>query len=834
MLSITKLASSPCTIASYVESRRAVGRAGPEDYYSESQAVAGLWLGSAAERLGLAGADYRRTDFEAILGGASPAGDPLTGQLPPGPDGEPRAHRPGWDLTFSAPKPVSAAWALADEVHQKEIEAAQAGAVQAAMQYIEAQLEVARRGKAGAEHVHADLVGCAFLHGSNRNGDPDLHSHLILANAGWRDGGGWGSLEPWQIYQYKLALGAIYRAELAAQMQQLGYAVEAEGDSFTLAQIPEALCKTWSSRRAEIEQEMEARGTSGGKAAEVAALSTRAGKQHELGAAVRQRWAAEAKAHGFGPEQLLAARANTAEKPRELDIAGLLARLTVRNSTFERRDLVRAAAIELQVAGGGAGRIEQEVEQLLQSSEIVRLSRATLSNQGEIRREATQKWTTQEMRALERAMVASAEGRTGEGRHQLSAAAVDAALAEFAQRRGFRLSEEQEWAVRYLCEHSGGVRLVQGGAGTGKSTMMEAARLGWEAAGYKVLGAALAGKAARGLQEGSGIQAQTLHSLLQQMAAGEPVLDKRTVLVVDEAGMIGSRQMARVLMAAEQAGAKVVLIGDSRQLQAIDAGGAFRALQDSLGCVRLDEIRRQRDAGHQSMVYALVGGQAAAAIAHLKAQGGLHVDSTPAEALVERWYQGRDHARPGESLMLAGTRAEVRRLNALAREKMAADARLYGPELAGFCAGDRVLFLRNCRQLDVQNGLLGTVVKIRFTEEKTYLDILTDAGQKVSVDPAEYQHLSYGYAVSVHKAQGATVDKSYVLLSESMADKEWVYVAASRHRESVHVYLDQDMNDDLEKAISRSRQKDTTLDYVAENRRQAQESEYEQEEGLEL
>ena len=359
---------------------------------------------------------------------------------------------------------------------------------------------------------------------------------------------------------------------------------------------------------------------------------------------------------------------------------------------------------------------------------------------------------------------------------------------------------------------------------TGKSYCFLAASQAWQAAGLNVIGAALSGKAADSLQQGSGIHSQTLHSLLSELDAGQRQLVKTDVVVLDEAGMVGTRQMARLLDHVHQAGAKAVLVGDSMQLQPIDAGGMFRKLSQELGHSSLTDIRRQDKAQDRQMIHDLIAGRSEEVIDQLQDHGQLRVAASACimTDMVQEWNALRSSGQPHETVMLAGTRSEVRKLNTLARESLKLQHRLHSEITLTtstgereFAVGERIVFTRNNRVLDVKNGQTGTLTAWGISNKGGIaLTVAADNGSRVEFDSSTYGHIDHGYALSVHKSQGQTIDNVLVLVSESMTDKQWGYVAASRHRKELRVFVPTELQDELAPLLARSRQKEVALDYA--------------------
>ncbi|MFN3727349.1 MAG: Ti-type conjugative transfer relaxase TraA [Allosphingosinicella sp.] len=406
--------------------------------------------------------------------------------------------------------------------------------------------------------------------------------------------------------------------------------------------------------------------------------------------------------------------------------------------------------------------------------------------------------------------------------HPVSERQQEKALAR-AEARGMRLSVEQRSAFDHVTDAKG-LSTVIGYAGTGKSAMLGVAREAWEEAGYQVRGAALSGIAAENLEGGSGIRSRTMASLEHQWAQGRELLGAGDVLVIDEAGMIGTRPMERVLGEAEKRGAKVVLVGDPEQLQAIEAGAAFRSVAERHGSVEITDIRRQQEEWQRSATRQLATGRADQALASYERRGHVHAAETRDQAraeLIDSWDRDRSASPEASRIILTHTNDEVQELNGLARERLRGAGEL-GEDVViqtargsrDFAAGDRIMFLRNERSLGVKNGSLGRVEVVTAAR----MNVLLDDGRQVGFDFKDYGHVDHGYAATVHKAQGVTVDRTHVLATPGL-DRHAAYVALSRHRSRVDLHYGEDDFADrarLVRTLGRDRPKDMASDYARE------------------
>ena len=486
--------------------------------------------------------------------------------------------------------------------------------------------------------------------------------------------------------------------------------------------------------------------------------------------------------------------------------------ITRQQSTFTDHDLARFVH-----------RHTDDKDQFDQAMGVVRASPevVALGTDGRGR----ERFSTREMLGVEARLERSAEGLAGREGHAVDGRGIARAEAA-AKARGMILSDEQETALARITGHED-MALVVGYAGTGKSAMLGVAREAWEASGWQVRGAALSGIAAENLEAGSGIQSRTIASLEHAWGQGRDVLTSKDVLVVDEAGMVGSRQMDRVLAAAEQVGAKVVLVGDPEQLQAIEAGAAFRALAERHGASEITEVRRQREGWQRDATRELATGRTQAALERYEGAGMVQGHQSHEEArraVVEGWGARREavqaEGREESAIILAHTRADVAELNQLARRWMRQAGEL-GEDQAvqtgrgerAFAAGERVMFLRNERSMGVKNGTLGTIEEIESGRLQVRLD--GPERRQVAFEVKDYADLDHGYASTIHKAQGVTVDRAHVLATPGL-DRHAAYVALTRHRDGVELHYGGDHFADraaLAKTLGRERAKDTTLDY---------------------
>jgi len=864
MLAITSFkgtASAATDAARYLDDTAEMPRderAGPEDYYSKEKGGT-VWHGSQRvfEALDINSASAPTNEQrKALMLGEHPNG---RGTMPHSSNSaaivqSTETRRFGWDLTFNAPKSVSIEWALADAETRQAIQSAHDEAVKAAMDETSAlALFTSRAGKGGAEKIeNVETIASLHRHGTSRELDMHLHTHAFVYNVGLCDDGKFRTLETGDLYSHKMYLGALYRAQLAESMSKLGYVIEQDKDSFRLSGIGAKAEKHFSKRAEQINEYIKEHGTTSATGKQVARLTTRAGKQELSADEVRPLWNEQAREIGYtSPAR------GAGEAQAEYDREKFIRSLTEQQSLFTELHAKKALMVAFQHAGLGADAAKAEMESLKSSGRLVALSEAGNKKGGQL-------YSTPEHMQVERDMIESAitlrhSNRAGlDYRHQLEKFELD---------KGFNLSQEQRDAIAEMTR-AGDLSMIRGVAGAGKTTAAEVAYRAYKADGREVVGMAIAAKAARGLKDATDRQVSIAAFLLKTQSAIREAEDlmkagqheraerikqrlpnSKTVLMIDEAGMIGSRTMHDLLEIGKKTGAKIILIGDEKQIQPIEAGGAFAALQKYAipDRAEITEIRRQKTEAGRAISEAFGSGRVQEGFDILEDHQLVkyHNDANAArDATVAAWASNRAEGIDIEqNIMLAALRKDVQVLNDGARAAIGlADKGIrvsteYGAR--EFAAGDRVIFRKNKNDAEkLTNGDLGTVIDVRMNEngKGAILKIKRDIDSKeLTINSEEYQTLDHGYALTTHAAQGVTVDRAVIFASAEtqLSSNELGYVQMSRQRGDsktagldVIAYADvshdeiserASMTDAIKKRViacySTSSSKGTTLDY---------------------
>ncbi|MGH9027510.1 MAG: MobF family relaxase [Acidimicrobiia bacterium] len=736
----------------------------------------------------------------------------------------------GYDLQFSAPKSVSILWATGTPAERAEIEAAVDAAVEKGVSYLDS---IARTRPREADT--RGLTAAAFRHATSRNLDPQLHVHVVIANMVETADGRMRALDGRDLYLHAKTAGHLAGAELRHQLtSRLG--VRWREVVHGLADIegvpPEAIAAV-STRKHEIDAAAARAGVYSAAGRQVAAYRTRSAKADTVDpAALRGDWRHHLAVAGFDASARAACVGIQADGPVPLtpmcraQLASNLAGpdgVTEQHAIFDRRDVIEAVA-EWSGDRLAADAVLDAADRFLASPRTVRLEQPPPTGHGHVANVQAclpQPFTTPAILRAEEAVLTGFAAGLHRRRAVVPSEHVDAALAARPS-----LGEDQAAMVRAICTSGYQFQCVLGAAGSGKTFALEAARDAWERSGYTVLGAAEQGTAAEVLGRGAGLQAETLEYWLTYLdharAPQDAGFGPRTVLLVDEASTIGTRNLARLVRHAQASGTAVRLVGDPAQHSAVTAGGAFRALVDRYRdrTPQLWELRRQAAPDLGEVRLALRDyreGHVAAALARLAADERV-VEADTADELLDKlaadWFTDRllaaDDPLAAPASMIAEHHRERRELNRRARALLLADGTLHGPTLdvAGqqFQAGDEVICRTPARDLKapgsargVRNGTRGRIVEVRPPKGRQAGSLLVNFERRGPIKvpasfltrrvrPGVVGGLTHAYALTSHAAQGDTYDAARTLATDT-STQPGVYVGLSRGRRDVRIYL---------------------------------------------
>ena len=713
--------------AYYLESQRSFRH--PNEYYTAGEEPDGVWFNPHA-LFGLTDSGkIDSSDFHRLYNGFAPnTGAKLTQNA-----GSERRSA-GLDMTFSADKSISALWAVADPDLRSEIERAHNDAARVALEETvlrHCAYTRIRNQDGEIEVLPADIAAAMFQHGTSRDNDPQLHTHCVIFNAArtHRDGK-YRALHQHPVYTWMKAAGAVYRNTLAWSLQErLGIRMEQygkDGEFTRVAGMPEDLIGHWSKRRAAIIEAAREMGfTVEGNAPRAAAANkiTRAGKSPDNDPEIRhRRWRGEAEGY-VEREVLIASILGKSEEITQEQIRALTEvledlpyRLTREEAVFRLPDIVERVG-NATAALLNHDAVATSIERVILSPEVVRLTRPPRSAEGRADMAHTRLYSTRHNLQMEMEVRDMAAGMAADTGHSLSAQAIGAKVAGLLK-AGYPLSEEQIAAIRSVTSSGGRVAIIEGAAGSGKTTTLRPIADLYREHGQSIIATAVAWRTAVALGNDVDARPFCVDKLLRLAARGGIGINKDTTIIVDEAGMLSTRQAHHILQLSERHGAKIVFAGDTQQQQPVEAGPGLRLIRDAVGSVRVDRIRRQKadledilthvqgetperarllassmaeerrtriltyyESMKGKLVFmpwqvaaseALRDGDAAAAIAAHHLRGRFHIgydEEKTLTSLVDDWdrYQ---RANPGKSsVVLARTRSEVRALSHLMRER---------------------------------------------------------------------------------------------------------------------------------------------------------------------
>lgn len=797
------------------------------EYYLTGQEPVGIWLTSSPDLGITAGQQVEADLFEKLHAGLGPDGKPLSAN-----DGGGKKRVSGYDLTLSAPKSVSILFALADAETRAAIERVQYEAAQAVVAMLNQEAAFIRRGHNGLVIQQTSLIVGAFQHGEARPAvhsdgrvfaDMDLHSHLCIANLGRRDGVSdltsdeqlrYNAIDGRAIYAAKMLSGSYYHLALSSGLQKLGFDVHVTGKNGIFEVfgpdgkpiIDDDTKRYFSARRSKIEERLAEYDLVTGEATQLAAAvgkATRLSKSDSTKDRF-ELWQEVATERGIDCSTFVArmrsARVMTQEEREALiaeRLAGLPLALTEQESVFERRAFLAAIANALVGTGADASRINAEADRMLSTNAIVKLGQDIYGHG---------LYSTPDMIEIEKRLQRTAR--------KLSArkwTSVDRAWVE-EECRSKGLSTEQQHAVLAATDGTA-ISVCEGAAGAGKTRAFSILCDQYKSLGKIVLGGAISWRTCEMLRESLGINAYAIDSLLARIDIGQQVLNRDTVLIIDECGQIGSRAMDKLLIAVTKAHAKIVFIGDSEQLQPINAGAALKILTSEIAPARIETIVRQREQWARDAARAFAKGDAAKALA-LYAEHDLIRECVGAKATIrvaiDDYLEAKQAAPDLTHLLIAKSNKTVRALNTELRGRMRNSGELSGPDYAievgdasghpyrlPLALGDKIRFgiRQDAIGKGVINGTTGKIIDILAEPDGHLMVTATIDGNKTTfstrqlVDKSGRVRLGHDLAVTAYSSQGLTAETATVVLDTSY-DRNNSYVAMSRARGATRIVFD--------------------------------------------
>lgn len=816
---------------------------GKEHYYSEGLEEKGIWLGG--ESLGYSG-DVQHGDLKKILEGRNRDGV-LQGQVH-------EKRQVGWDCTFSAPKSVSIAWAFAEGEDRKKIEEAHDKAVVSALDYLKTYAldNAVRRGKGGlVREAVKEIPIAVYKHFTSRENDMQIHSHAILPNLALRSDGTFGGIQPDQVFKRMQEIGAIYQAELGKNLKSIGYSIENAKNSIRISNISEKIEEIFSKRSKIISDLIESENAISSKHKDAIKKISRKNKTHTTPDIVKDTWLKELNQNGYKLENIQNLNQKNVDLRNQLSskenkdlkeqiIKKVVEHMSNTKSTFHEFELRKEIASQSR-ASFGRDEIIELIEKAKNSSEIIEI--------GE------RHYTTRHILEIENDLREQISLMNRFENHQCTKESIENALK--IREDGKVLSDEQINMVKHIVQGES-IKVVEGLPGTGKSFALSRACDVFIKNGYNVKGLAPTGKASENLED-LNIKSATVDKFLYDLRNEKDSFSHMDVIIVDESAMLGSKKTYELIKHASECGAKIILCGDSKQLQPMDAGGAFRMVKNTVGYLELKDIRRQNQEWYRETIYDIRNGNVEKALLSYLDHNMIKISDNQynmIKNITEKYISERRDDLSKSQLVLCGTNYQVQKLNESIRASLKDEGAIQKEKYCKiqvkninnekvekeFCVKDRIYFLQNSNKINVKNGSLGVIYKIsKNKNNEVIFDVKLDNNKKIKVNTKEYQKIDHGYACTVHKSQGSTVDKVHVAIDRM--DNEMSGVALSRHREKAIIYTNKENHEylfksyeaqknkplnlsndfklaieNLNKTMSKSNQKDTTQDYIKEQK----------------
>lgn len=725
------------------------------------------------------------------------------------------AHRAGTDFAFSPPKSFSALWAISNRDIRRALEQFNRESVLKGLDFLNDHATT-RIGAGGKESIAVKFAAVSFQHGANRDQDPHLHLHNPILNLSVTPDGKWRTIEPKSLFQWQTSADAIYQAALIAKLQESFPGIKIEttdnGHSFEIEGVDKGLVASWSKRSEAMKNAALEEGISIDDAGGMDRMfyKTRS-KKEMLPEDPHIGWSDYAlHEHGFGTEaaeQLLSApaiiRQPITDDEINLRLGGVLNKLTATDSAIKENALLRAVA-EAFYGDLNSQQILDVFDKLKSGELRINYADQVIKLGGF---DGMDYYSTVSMQTIEQRLSELSEKLANDGKHEINSAHIEKAITDQAM-----LSGEQAEVVRHALS-AGSIKVVEGAAGSGKSISAFAIANAFKAAGYTLRGLASSWSAASVIGRDAEIDSRAAAGFINAVQKGKIQLTKDDVLMIDEVGLLGSKDSEILLSFTEKYGCKIILIGEEKQLSPVSAGPALSIIMEKTGVASIETIRRQGTQIQREMVAAFRVGETDVAFQKLESENGLHFHSnkkSTLNAMVQDWADFT-HLNPDKStLLLAVKNADVRQINSQVRAILRKRGVISGSDIAldtpapnastksaKFAMGENVIFKKNDNNLDVKNNDKARITDIRPSANGGYdISLKHMDGREIELNTLKYVDqetggvpMSHAYAVTQWSAQGSTVDQSFVL-STGM-DRRYAYVGMSRHRESASLYVDE-------------------------------------------
>jgi conjugative relaxase-like TrwC/TraI family protein len=715
------------------------------------------------------------------------------------------------EISFAVPKSVSVVWALESPERRKRLFEAHVGALKSSLDEIETNAAYARRGKGGKQHEKTNgLVFGIFHHFTSRLADPQIHGHVLIKAQAARFDGTTGKIEPRYVYHWQKYFGSVYVTKLAENVRKLGYDTIATDTSFEILGIPLDLRKCMSKRSEDMIQDIAKNNLTGANARSIAAKRTRPPKRTHNIDELFNKWEKEAAKLNYGIESIKKLRkrsygihigSNEILDFPDLSPNYLASKLVESKSIFKESDVYFLAARLALESGQSLSAALNGADSLLKSDELI----VELESKTRYERE----FTTRKILKLENELIDVAKDLK---KSKFNDNLTDTHVNQSIKKYSIKLSDEQILAISNAVDSSA-LAIINGSAGAGKSTIMNIVRDVYETSNHRVFGATIAKAAANNLQEQAGIRSQTIAKTLLELNQGFSNMRFGDVLIIDEAGQLGLYESLQLMKHANRLGFKIILTGEDKQLDSIRHGGVMRYLNSlpDIKPARIETVRRQRKQWDKDAVMEFRDGKAKQALLRYQENNRLSIVDTPDAAidqLVKDWEHYKLLYPQTSPLVLTRTWQNVMKLNNKLRGTLVRRGHIgsenhiingrVGDKAITFpvSRGEKLRLTKNdnkaghtngdiafVKDIYVKNGLVTTLLLKRTDGEIIRLNLSEysdDKGQPFIV-PA--------YAQTIYSSQGQTVDSKVFVLNDAGVDRSSAYVALSRHRDDVHLYV---------------------------------------------